>query len=179
MTKAKTKTTLDEPNPIATEPATEPEVKRPNPAAVRQWRESLEVSRVALADMTGLPLSRIWAAEQPDKTVTDEHRALIIGALDGVEKNGLPEKYQRPKAEAQAKASKPKQPTKAALEERLRLVVETLATTAEKKTLKELREVIEQASRFASGWPDGQPSFELAADESAPAVVVDAPVIDV
>lgn len=151
MTKAK--------NTPATETPAVETPTQPDPLAIRQRREKLEVSRSVLVDVTGLPLSRVWAAETPGKDVTAEHLALITGALDEIEANGLPEKYQ--KAKAAVSALKHTQPTRAELAERLAKVYETLLTASDKKTIKELRDVIEEARRFASGEPNGEPAFQV------------------
>lgn len=131
-----------------------------------QRREALKISRVTLADMTGLSLSRIWASEQAGKVVIDEHRGLIAAALESVEKNGLPAKYVKAKAEPKAKASQPKQATKAELlaqltdlTSRMERVVQIAQASAELKSLKDLRATIEEMRRAASGDPNGEPSF--------------------
>lgn len=137
-----------------TAPATEatdatPGTTRPTPTELRQRRESLHVSRVALAELTGLPTSRCWAAEQDDKTVTDEHIALICAALDNVATNGLPP-HLRPK-QAAPKVSKPKPPTRADLIARLEQAGTILESAQSVKSVKDLRALIEQAQAIMSG----------------------------
>lgn len=116
----------------------------PDPMAQRHRRERLNVSRPALAELTGLSLSRVWAAEQPGKVVTDEHRALLVAALDNIEKNGLPE-HLRPRERAARADSKQE------LLDRLQSIADVLAGTTDMKSLKDVREAIEVARRTATG----------------------------
>lgn len=117
--------------------------------ALRHRRERLLVSRPALAELTGLSLSRLWAAEKAGKTVTQEHLALIVAALDGVEKNGLPE-HLRPRTAADANSG----PTRAQLLERLWSTRDLLAAATNQKTVKELRETIDAALLIVSVEPE-------------------------
>jgi transcriptional regulator with XRE-family HTH domain len=120
--------------------------KAHDPAKIRGRRESLDVSRIALAELTGLPTSRIWAAEQDGKEVSEEHITIICAALDGVEKNGLPD-HLRPKQRAATRT-----PTS-----RLKQVAALLDEALRTRTAKEMRAVIEQAQAVIVGEPETQP----------------------
>lgn len=48
---------------------------------LRRRREELGLSRRQVAEMTELPVSRIWASEQPG-LATEEVRAIIVAALN-------------------------------------------------------------------------------------------------
>lgn len=116
--------------------------KTHDPAAMRGRRESLEISRTALAELTGLPVSRIWACEQDDKDVSEEHLTIVRAALDNVEKNGLPD-HLRPK---QRPAGSTRTPTA-----RLKQVAALLDEALRAKTAKEMKAVIEQAQAVIVG----------------------------
>lgn len=131
-----TETTQATENQTAAE-ATEQLIQRGmTPADIRRTREELLISRNAMAELTGISISRIWASEQDDKEISDEHYALIIGALARVREHGLPEHLQ------------PKQTKKTApvvTIEQLRELNELLATGLDLKTAREVKTVIEQA----------------------------------
>lgn len=131
---------------------TETETTFPAPAEVRQRREELGVSRSALAELTGLSLSRLWAAEQDGKVVSDEHRTLIRAALTHVAEHGLPAHLVKT---ANTKEKTPRAPavTRAVLAERLAQVSGLLDEAVAAKTLKEVRALVEQARTAALGTP--------------------------
>jgi transcriptional regulator with XRE-family HTH domain len=150
----------------ATETATATEVTggAPTPtathdaAALRRRRESLDVSRRALAGLTGLPLSRVWAAEQPDRQVSPEHLALIVAQLDQVQVNGLPADL-RPRLAAATTNGVVRGVTcasaaglEARLEElarRLGALTQVLGAARDAKTVKDVRPLIERALELA------------------------------
>lgn len=49
---------------------------------IRRRREELGLSRRELAELTGLPISRIWANEHTGDNISDEDRAQIVDALN-------------------------------------------------------------------------------------------------
>lgn len=138
-----------------------------DPAALRRRRESLGVSRNALAGLSALPLSRVWAAEQADKEVSGEHLALLARCLDDVQANGLPEDLRPRRAAGGGAAAR-----------RLHGVTEILGEARTAKTLRDVRALVERALAVASGEADPAgnagdgPAFELvpeAATDAAPA----------
>lgn len=102
------------------------------PTEIRRWREELDCSRAVLQEMTGLSGSRVWAAEQLTKEITDEHYQLIVAALTNVKENGIPEHLRTKKA-----GKAPVIPR-----ERIAEALELLKTSDDLKTLKEVRAVI-------------------------------------
>lgn len=136
-------------NPTVSERRTEVGARHLSPAAIRTARETLKCSRSALSELTGLPTSRIWAAEQDDKTISDEHYAVIVAALENVKNNGLPAHLQ-PKQGAPKKA-KTAGPTALEVElaQRLFNVRELLDGALAAKTLKDIRAIVEQARTIA------------------------------
>jgi hypothetical protein len=128
-------------------PATEPVVEWDH-AAVRLRREGPGLSRTALAELTGLSGSRIWASEAPGKALTAEHMQSIRDALAQVEEHGVPEQYKKKPSGFAAKGTGP---TKTELEARLKTVLALLDQARPAKTLGASRAVVEQA--IAAGAP--------------------------
>ena len=120
-----------------TETPTEQKIERGmSPAEIRRTREELSISRAAMAELTGISLSRIWASEQDDKTISDEHYAFIVGALARVREHGLPEHLQL-KQSRKTNASIPL--------DRLSELANLLTTAKDAKTLKDVKAAVEQA----------------------------------
>lgn len=137
MTKPVETTTNETNNPTgqATAEQVERVERRLTPEGIRMAREALGCSRSVIQEMTGLSGSRVWASEQADKEITDEHYLLIVAALENITTNGVPE-HLKPK---QRKAK-----TTVAVEH-VQQVHELLGTALDLKSVKELKVVIEQA----------------------------------
>lgn len=61
---------------------TTPKGKKATEQSLRDRREALGLSRARVADEAGVPVSRVWAAEQPEAGVTDEIRESIVAVLN-------------------------------------------------------------------------------------------------
>jgi predicted transcriptional regulator len=57
-------------------------VKLPAEAKLRRRREELGLSRREVAERAKLPVSRIWAAEDPNGEIKDEDREKIVDVLN-------------------------------------------------------------------------------------------------
>lgn len=89
------------PAPTPVEPTAPTAGPRLTPDQLRDRRTGLQLSREMLATFAGISPSRVWASEQDNKIVSDEHYAAIVTALEKVE--ALPLAERNPKAAAPAK----------------------------------------------------------------------------
>ncbi|MEU2986230.1 helix-turn-helix transcriptional regulator [Micromonospora aurantiaca] len=115
---------------------------------VRERREALLVSRVALAELTGFTPAVIWRCE--DGRPKAEEMAKITEALDTVEKDGLPEHLRKTRI-AVPHEPKAKIPSKVELIQRLARVTHLLDEALAAKTAKEMRALVEQAQVAGTG----------------------------
>lgn len=115
------------------------------PSQVRQQRAALSLSRNQLAELTGLSLSRCWAAETEGKDVTDEHRRVIAAALQRVRLHGLPEHLRKTNQATGSAGHKKSAITRQVLADRLVEVCGLLDEAAAVKTLREVRELVDRA----------------------------------